>query len=111
MRWAIALYHTHNGGMSQSGNYELSLKIKYLKLKRINELNSKLRSELSRERITASNACLTIINYVSTHKDYTLPEIWGYPQPGANYFANGVPGRTRQSMPGSSNANSCCTMM
>lgn len=91
---------------------QLSLKIKYLKLKRVTELNNKLKNELSRERITASNACLTIVNYVSTHKDYMLPEIWGYPQPGSNHFAENV--RRRGSVQKSrrnSSSNNCCNIM
>lgn len=74
----------------QQQQQQLSLKIKQLKLKRINELNNKLRKELSRERITASNACLTIINYTSNTKDYTLPELWGYPVAGSNHFIEGL---------------------
>ncbi|QLG71479.1 hypothetical protein HG535_0B05210 [Zygotorulaspora mrakii] len=99
--------------MSQNAaaNGELRLKIKYLKLKRVNELNSKLRNELSRERITASNACLTLVNYVSTHRDYTLPELWGYPQPGSNRFANGLQQRNGQNLASSSDSMGCCTLM
>lgn len=81
-----------------------------MKLKRVNELNNKLRDELSRERITASNACLNFIDYVSTHKDYTLPEIWGYPPAGSNPFANGNDKR-RRSQQDSSATNSCCSIM
>ncbi|GAV51303.1 hypothetical protein ZYGR_0AD04860 [Zygosaccharomyces rouxii] len=93
---------------------QLSLKIKYLKLKRVNGLNNKLRGELSRERITASNACLSIVNYVSTHKDYAIPEIWGYPSPGANHFRDGQRLRLRQApgqVRGSGNDAACCTIM
>lgn len=61
-------------------------KIQYLKLKRTQELNNKLKKELERERITASNACLNIIDFALTTQDYTLPEIWGYMQPGQNHF-------------------------
>lgn len=87
---------------------ELQLKIKYLKLKRINELNNKLRNELSRERITASNACLTIINYTSSERDYELPEIWGYPPQGSNHFRNNL---QRPINASHSNSNGCCTIM
>ncbi|EJS43068.1 ste18p [Saccharomyces arboricola H-6] len=88
---------------------QLSLKIKQLKLKRINELNNKLRKELSRERITASNACLTIINYTSNTKDYTLPELWGYPTAGSNHFREGL--KKAQKNNQMSNSNACCTLM
>ncbi|CAD6632923.1 XXYS1_4_G0010920.mRNA.1.CDS.1 [Saccharomyces cerevisiae] len=94
----------------QQQQQQLSLKIKQLKLKRINELNNKLRKELSRERITASNACLTIINYTSNTKDYTLPELWGYPVSGSNHFIEGLKNAQKNSQ--MSNSNSvCCTLM
>ncbi|CCD24373.1 Ste18p NDAI_0D00590 [Naumovozyma dairenensis CBS 421] len=89
---------------------QLNLKIKNIKLKRINELNNKLRNELSRERITASNACLTIINYTNNTKDYTLPDIWGYPPPGSNHFRNNLK-RSIQRPTTSSNSAGCCTIM
>lgn len=89
---------------------QLSLKIKQLKLRRINELNNKLRKELSRERITASNACLTIINYTSNTKDYTLPELWGYPTAGSNHFIEGLKNAQKNSQMSSSNS-ACCTLM
>ncbi|CAI4034485.1 hypothetical protein SMKI_10G2780 [Saccharomyces mikatae IFO 1815] len=88
---------------------QLSLKIKQLKLKRINELNNKLRKELSRERITASNACLTIINYTSNTKDYALPELWGYPTTGSNHFREGLKNQKNSQMSHSNNV--CCTIM
>lgn len=90
----------------------LSYKIKCLKLRRISELNDKLRDELSRERITASNACLAIVNYVSTHTDYSLPEIWGYPPPGSNHFVYGTQrkGRSVQERERST-SNGCCGIM
>lgn len=91
----------------------LSYKIKCLKLRRINELNDKLRDELGRERITASNACLALVNYVSTHADYTLPEIWGYPPPGSNHFARKrTTNRGRSSQDnGNSTSDACCAIM
>ncbi|CAI4043949.1 hypothetical protein SKDZ_10G2830 [Saccharomyces kudriavzevii ZP591] len=89
---------------------QLSLKIKQLKLKRINELNNKLRKELSRERITASNACLTIINYTSNTKDYTLPDLWGYPAAGSNHFREGLRIAQKKNQMSNSN-NACCTLM
>lgn len=86
---------------------ELPYKIQQLKLKRIEELNSKLRKELARERITASNACLSLIDYTLTHKDYALPEIWGYPKPGDIPYDNG----RKPALGADSASNSCCTIM
>ncbi|KAL3230198.1 Guanine nucleotide-binding protein subunit gamma [Nakaseomyces bracarensis] len=84
---------------------QLDLKINQLKLKRINELNDKLRSELQRDRITASNACLSLINYTTRKKDYALPELWGYPPRGTNHF------RDAMTAAGQQDVNTCCIIM
>ncbi|CCK69900.1 Ste18p KNAG_0D01480 [Huiozyma naganishii CBS 8797] len=89
---------------------QLSTRIQLLKLKRLNELNNNLRNELSRERITASNACLTIINYCNNTRDYTLPEVWGYPQPGENHFRYNGGNRPRQVVAQQSQ-DTCCTIV
>lgn len=101
-----------------SQDEQLSLKIKYLKLKRVNGLNNKLRGELSRERITASNACLAIVNHVSMHRDYVIPDIWGYPKPGTNHFREarklhlGQPSRQAGRPDGAGEGDAaCCTIM
>lgn len=99
-----------------STQQQLQLKIKYLKLKRINELNNNLRNELSRDRITASNACLNLINFIQNNKDYTLPEIWGYPPQNSNHFIinninniNMNSNLQRQNL--NNQSNGCCTIM
>ncbi|CAL9728676.1 guanine nucleotide-binding protein subunit gamma [Monosporozyma unispora] len=98
--------------MSSTQQQQLQLKIKYLKLKRINELNNNLRNELGRERITASNACLNSINYIQTTKDYTLPEIWGHPQPNSNHFIiNSNMSSLQQRHQNNDTSNGCCTIM
>ncbi|EDO17906.1 hypothetical protein Kpol_1010p21 [Vanderwaltozyma polyspora DSM 70294] len=90
----------------------VSLKIKYLKLKRINELNNKLKNELARERITASNASLSIINYTSQQKDYVISDVWGYPEPGTNHFRNTLTKRVNRNQQNkSADNNACCTIM
>lgn len=90
---------------------QLQLKIKYLKLKRINELNNNLRNELGRDRITASNACLNLIDYIQTTKDYSLPEIWGYPQPNSNHFIINRNMLSLQQRHNNDSSNGCCTIM
>ncbi|SCU91184.1 LADA_0F08570g1_1 [Lachancea dasiensis] len=88
------------------------LKIQYLKLKRIKELNQRLKQELARERITASNACLSIIDYATSHTDYTLPEIWGYPAPGSNpHTMHGSSSNRRAQVRGSGADGICCIIM
>lgn len=94
----------------QPQSQKLSLKIQYLKLKRIDELNNKLKQELGRDRITASNACLSIIDYATTHRDYALAEIWGYPPPGSNPFRENINKNLRRG--GSvQDTNNCCAIM
>ncbi|AGO11422.1 AaceriACR176Cp [[Ashbya] aceris (nom. inval.)] len=82
-------------------------RIQYLKLKRTEELNNKLKKELARERITASNACLSIIDYTSTNKDYAVPEVWGYMKPGENHFRVSA----KQTRPRSGQQGGCCCIM
>ncbi|CAR24099.1 Guanine nucleotide-binding protein subunit gamma [Lachancea thermotolerans] len=93
------------------GEQDLPLKIQYLKLKRINELNKKLKEELVRERITASNACLSIIDYATSHEDYALPEIWGYPAPGSNPHRANAQKIHKSARTGSSSDNGCCVIV
>ncbi|RKF54018.1 Guanine nucleotide-binding protein subunit gamma [Golovinomyces cichoracearum] len=47
-----------------------------LKLRRLTELNARLREDLERERIPVSQAAKSILNYTNT-KDYMVPSIWG----------------------------------
>lgn len=87
---------------------DIPLKIQHLKLKRINELNKKLKEELIRERITASNACLSIIDYATSRKDYALPELWGYPAPGSNPHRINSRNLRRRSVKGAPQDAGCC---
>ncbi|RKF59181.1 Guanine nucleotide-binding protein subunit gamma [Erysiphe neolycopersici] len=49
-----------------------------LKLRRLTELNTRLREDLERERIPVSQAAKSILNYTnSSTKDYMIPSIWG----------------------------------
>jgi len=48
-----------------------------LKLRRLTELNNRLREDLERERIPVSQAAKSIISYTSSTKDYMVPSIWG----------------------------------
>lgn len=88
---------------------ELPYKIQELKLRRIEELNNKLRNELARERMTASNACLSIIDYTSTHKDYAVPEVWGYPMVDENPYNNTM--RKNNFARSHEETSACCTIM
>lgn len=48
-----------------------------LKLRRLTELNTRLREDLERERIPVSQASRSIINYTNSTKDFMVPSVWG----------------------------------
>lgn len=48
-----------------------------LKLRRLTELNIRLREDLERPRVKVSEACHSMINYTKTTKDFMVPSIWG----------------------------------
>lgn len=48
-----------------------------IKLRRLTELNTRLREDLDRPRVQASEACESLIAYTKATKDYMVPSIWG----------------------------------
>lgn len=48
-----------------------------LKLRRLTELNIRLREDLDRPRVKVSDACQSMINYTKTTKDFMVPSTWG----------------------------------
>jgi guanine nucleotide-binding protein subunit gamma len=48
-----------------------------LKLRRLTELNTRLREDLDRERIPVSQASKSIITYTNSTKDFMVPSVWG----------------------------------
>ncbi|CZS90135.1 related to putative protein [Rhynchosporium agropyri] len=48
-----------------------------LKLRRLTELNTRLREDLERERIPVSAASKSIISYTNSTKDFMVPSVWG----------------------------------
>ncbi|KAH0612919.1 uncharacterized protein H6S33_009299 [Morchella sextelata] len=48
-----------------------------LKLRRLTELNARLREDLDRPRVKVSEACQSMINYTKTTKDFMVPSTWG----------------------------------
>ncbi|KAI9166709.1 guanine nucleotide-binding protein gamma subunit [Paramyrothecium foliicola] len=48
-----------------------------LKLRRLTELNSRLREDLDRERIPVSTAAKSIITYCNGTRDYMVPSVCG----------------------------------
>lgn len=48
-----------------------------IKLRRLTELNTRLREDLDRPRIPVSEACEALIAYTKVTKDYMVPSVWG----------------------------------
>ncbi|KAL8798331.1 MAG: hypothetical protein Q9182_006756 [Xanthomendoza sp. 2 TL-2023] len=48
-----------------------------LKLRRLNELNSRLKEDLERPRIKVSEASMSLIQYCQNTKDFMVPSLWG----------------------------------
>lgn len=48
-----------------------------IKLRRLTELNARLREDLDRPRISVSEACEALIAYTKVTKDYMVPSVWG----------------------------------
>ncbi|SPO01120.1 probable G protein gamma subunit [Cephalotrichum gorgonifer] len=58
-----------------------------LKLRRLTELNKRLREDLERERIPVSSAAKSIIAYCNSTKDYMVPSVWGAVPKGDDPYA------------------------
>jgi guanine nucleotide-binding protein subunit gamma len=69
-----------------------------LKLRRLTELNNRLREDLDRERIPISTASKSIIAYCNGTRDYMVPSAWNAVPKGEDPYA------PQQS-------NGCCVVM
>ncbi|KAK3357552.1 guanine nucleotide-binding protein subunit-like protein [Lasiosphaeria hispida] len=58
-----------------------------LKLRRLTELNNRLREDLERERIPVSQASKSIIAYCNSTRDYMVPSVWGPVPKGEDPYA------------------------
>ncbi|CAK7902510.1 guanine nucleotide-binding protein subunit gamma [[Candida] anglica] len=87
-------------------NESIQERINIIKLRRIEELNARLRKTLLRERISASNASYLIINYTKETPDYLVPSLWPMTTEQNKYR------RSRQTIRPISNSNDvgCCTI-
>ncbi|RLV84154.1 Guanine nucleotide-binding protein subunit gamma [Meyerozyma guilliermondii] len=80
---------------------QLAERISELKLRRILELNAKLKESLLRERISTSNASRLISAYAQDTPDWLIPGRWKYQSRYQEYE------KTKRSMP----EPGCCTIM
>jgi len=69
-----------------------------LKLRRLNELNMRLKEDLERPRIRVSEASMSLISYCNSTKDFMVPSLWGQVEKRDDPY-------TPQQ------ANGCCTVM
>ncbi|KAF2399687.1 hypothetical protein EJ06DRAFT_62120 [Trichodelitschia bisporula] len=59
-----------------------------LKLRRLNELNARLREDLERRRIPVSEAANDLINFTEKEpKDFMVPSVWGTVGKGEDPYA------------------------
>ncbi|KAK3333979.1 GGL domain-containing protein [Cercophora scortea] len=58
-----------------------------LKLRRLTELNNRLREDLERRRIPVSEASNNIIAYCNSTRDYMVPSVWGAVPKGEDPYA------------------------
>lgn len=58
-----------------------------LKLRRLTELNNRLREDLERERIPVSIAAKSIISYCNGTRDYMVPSVWNSVPKGEDPYA------------------------
>ncbi|RUS23396.1 GGL domain-containing protein [Jimgerdemannia flammicorona] len=59
---------------------EMTRNLQENKLQKQLDLNNRLREILERNAVPASEACQTLLKYVSTTTDYLLPALWGEPE-------------------------------
>ncbi|PGH19208.1 hypothetical protein AJ80_04179 [Polytolypa hystricis UAMH7299] len=48
-----------------------------LKLRRLNELNLRLKEDLDRPRVKVAEASMSLINYCNNTRDFMVPSVWG----------------------------------
>lgn len=48
-----------------------------LKLRRLQELNTRLKEDLERPRVKVAEASMSLITYCNGTKDYMVPSVWG----------------------------------
>ncbi|EMR08938.1 hypothetical protein PNEG_02719 [Pneumocystis murina B123] len=82
------------------GSHKRPLKssISELKLRRMTELNNRLKEDLERPRILVSEACQSLILFATSTKDPMLPSVWAQNDRFPGSFSN------RRSF-------SCCILM
>ncbi|EHY53970.1 Guanine nucleotide-binding protein subunit gamma [Exophiala dermatitidis] len=66
-------YAVRDGGDAKSKKQSMA----DLKLRRLQELNIRLKEDLERPRVKVGEAALSLINYCNSTRDYMVPSVWG----------------------------------
>ncbi|QKX53351.1 uncharacterized protein TRUGW13939_00429 [Talaromyces rugulosus] len=69
----MAAYEIRSGGDVKQKKQSMA----DLKLRRLTELNSRLKEDLDRPRVKVSEAALSLINYCNNTRDFMVPSVWG----------------------------------
>lgn len=68
-----AAYALRDGGDAKNKKQSMA----DLKLRRLNELNLRLKEDLDRPRVKVAEASMSLINYCNSTRDYMVPSVWG----------------------------------
>jgi len=88
-------YDIRSGGDPRNKKHNMA----ELKLRRLNELNVRLKEDLERPRIKVSEASMSLIQYCNSTKDFMVPSLWGPVEKGSDPYAP------------PSNGPNCCAIM
>ncbi|KAI9740993.1 MAG: Guanine nucleotide-binding protein subunit gamma [Cirrosporium novae-zelandiae] len=66
-------YELRSGGDAKNKKQSMA----DLKLRRLNELNLRLKEDLDRPRVKVAEASMSLISYCNNTKDYMVPSVWG----------------------------------
>ncbi|EXJ74251.1 hypothetical protein Z517_02890 [Fonsecaea pedrosoi CBS 271.37] len=91
-----AAYAVRDGGDAKSKKQSMA----DLKLRRLQELNSRLKEDLERPRVKVAEASMSLINYCNQTRDYMVPSVWGQ-----------VDRKEDPYNPQSGGSEGCCTVM
>lgn len=68
-----AAYAVKDGGDARSKKQSMA----DLKLRRLQELNTRLKEDLERPRVKVAEASNSLITYCNQTRDYMVPSVWG----------------------------------
>ncbi|KAL6240513.1 hypothetical protein RBB50_012531 [Rhinocladiella similis] len=69
-------------------------------MRRLQELNSRLKEDLERPRVKVAEASMSLINYCNQTRDYMVPSVWGH-----------VDRKEDPYNPQSGGSDGCCSVM